>query len=568
MTDDQENDDGIHYGFDASEESLSFYYVFFLSILAVVLVFSSMLHNSRLAPFLPEAGLTVIIGLIAGGVIYLIGDENVIQEQEDDVVDVVEAGLLSFQPSVFFNYLLPPIIFNSGYHINKELFQRYFRPIALYACLGTAISTAVVALTLYAAEYLDLVDFKPSLAELFTFGALISATDPVSTLAVFQQKRVDPQLFYFVFGESVLNDAVGIVLFNTLSKFVGADNTLSSGILLFLADFSIVFVGSMVVGLGSGIVAAYIFKITDMRKTRLLEICSYISIIYVPFFIAEAFPLSGIICSLFNGIAAKQYAEPNLSPEAAENTNLFVRVIAHIAETVVFLELGLSVFGLQFFGNFHPKFVLFAIIGCLLGRFLNIYPITYFYNLSLKHGSKVPVEQEQGSSLENRGGRTSFYPTLKIDTNTARMLWFSGLRGAVAYVCAKDFPNNNDNRTAFVVTTIIIVLLTVFLLGGTTECVLSMLDIEMDVDEEKYMKEQELPVQESLWDRIEQRYIYPWVVRDYVKPSTIDNALVDSLMNDEVLSDIQEYSTDYRRLQLESDQRDFSVYDYGANTLK
>eukprot|EP00957_Ditylum_brightwellii_P136882 10438634-Ditylum_brightwellii.AAC.1 len=50
--------------------------------------------------------------------------------------------------------------------------------------------------------------FDPSFAELLTFGGLISATDPVSTLAIFQAKRVDPHLFYLVFGESVLNDAV------------------------------------------------------------------------------------------------------------------------------------------------------------------------------------------------------------------------------------------------------------------------------------------------------------------------------------------------------------------------
>lgn len=51
--------------------------------------------------------------------------------------------------------------------------------------------------------------FSKAFTELLTFGALISATDPVSTLAVFQEKRVDPHLFYLVFGESVLNDAVG-----------------------------------------------------------------------------------------------------------------------------------------------------------------------------------------------------------------------------------------------------------------------------------------------------------------------------------------------------------------------
>lgn len=62
--------------------------------------------------------------------------------------------------------------------------------------------------------------FDISFSELTALGALISATDPVSTLAVFQQKKVDLQLFYLVFGESVVNDAVGLVLFDTCAKVV------------------------------------------------------------------------------------------------------------------------------------------------------------------------------------------------------------------------------------------------------------------------------------------------------------------------------------------------------------
>ena len=48
--------------------------------------------------------------------------------------------------------------------------------------------------------------------------ALISATDPVSVLAVFAELRVEAALFYLVFGESVVGDAVAIVLFETFSK--------------------------------------------------------------------------------------------------------------------------------------------------------------------------------------------------------------------------------------------------------------------------------------------------------------------------------------------------------------
>jgi NhaP-type Na+/H+ or K+/H+ antiporter len=74
----------------------------------------------------------------------------------------------------------------------------------MFAVFGTAISTFTIAGILYAVTQFGLVKaFQPSLAELLTFGALISATDPVSTLAVFQVKRVDPHVFYLVFGESV-----------------------------------------------------------------------------------------------------------------------------------------------------------------------------------------------------------------------------------------------------------------------------------------------------------------------------------------------------------------------------
>eukprot|EP00957_Ditylum_brightwellii_P136941 10443363-Ditylum_brightwellii.AAC.1 len=66
----------------------------------------------------------------------------------------------------------------------------------------------------------------------------------------------------------------------------------------------------------------------------------------------------------------------------------------------------------------------------------------------------------------------------------------AGLRGAVAYACAKTFPDDNGHRVAFVKTTMAIVLFTVYLLGGVTECLLSVLKIDMDVDEERYTEEQ------------------------------------------------------------------------------
>jgi NhaP-type Na+/H+ or K+/H+ antiporter len=66
----------------------------------------------------------------------------------------------------------------------------------------------------------DLAD-KLTFSEAASFGGLISATDPVAVLAILGQLRVEPALFYLVFGESVLNDAVSLVIYNIASKFIG-----------------------------------------------------------------------------------------------------------------------------------------------------------------------------------------------------------------------------------------------------------------------------------------------------------------------------------------------------------
>lgn len=402
--------------------------------------------------------------------------------------------------------------------IKSEHFLKNITPIVLFSCLGTIISASVIGLILWlTVKSTPSVGFSPTIPEIFTFACLISTTDPVSTLAVFQQKRIDPKLFYLVFGESVLNDAVGLVLFNTLSKFVGQKDTgfqtIFATVLFFLIDFFVSFVGSLMLGCFCGIAAGFLLKKIDMKSTRLLELSSYILIMYIPFFMAELLPLSGIVTTLFTGLAAKQYAEPNLSNETAKDADLFFRVTAHLAETAIFLELGLSVFDIISLKNFHAGFIGMALIACFVGRFLNIYPLTFLLNRReaasiIRSKSIGDIENSQSTdennethdkcstdemnySLHSPPSQREDYGKL-INNNTAHMLMFSGLRGAVAYACAKSFPDNNGNRLSFVITTMVIILVTVFLFGGTTELALQYLDIQMNVDENEYNLKQKV----------------------------------------------------------------------------
>jgi sodium/hydrogen exchanger 8 len=128
------------------------------------------------------------------------------------------SNLVTFDPQTFFILMLPPIIFESGYSLHKGDFFFNIGSILLFAVLGTLISTLVVGFGAYWIGTTG-VSYPLTLLDALTFGSLISATDPVATLAIFHTLDVDPTLYMLVFGESVLNDAVAVVMFRTLLSF-------------------------------------------------------------------------------------------------------------------------------------------------------------------------------------------------------------------------------------------------------------------------------------------------------------------------------------------------------------
>ena len=93
--------------------------------------------------------------------------------------------------------------------------------ITVYAFVGTAIATLVTAGIVYGVASSRMCEGRCelTLAESFLFGAIVSAIDPVATIAVFERVPVGPSLFALCFGEAVLNDAVAIVLYDTVLPF-------------------------------------------------------------------------------------------------------------------------------------------------------------------------------------------------------------------------------------------------------------------------------------------------------------------------------------------------------------
>ncbi|CAM9417237.1 unnamed protein product, partial [Ectocarpus fasciculatus] len=331
----------------------------FVTLLCLALVLQFYVGKVWHLHYLPESGATVLLGMIIGGLIRVSGRDT-------------SETLLGFDATVFFIGFLPPIIFNSGYQINRRLFFKNMGGILVLAVVGTGLSTVIVGVGLWALGQGGLAPAYTAI-EYLTFGSLISATDPVSTLAVFSELQVHPTLFYLVFGESVLNDAVSITLFKTMSKYIGEEITYEDGLFAFL-DFVISCVGSTIIGFGLGMFFAWIFKVVDLTKHRLLLVSLFTAMIYVPFLLSETLQLSGILTLLFSAITARRYINHNITPEAQRACAFVFELMAYLAETGVFLYLGLDVFAKKITRGYEVRLILWSLLLCFVGRAVTTYP--------------------------------------------------------------------------------------------------------------------------------------------------------------------------------------------------
>lgn len=231
-----------------------------------------------------ETVLSIFAGMVVGLVLRLTAAQSVL-------------GAVSFDYQFFFNLLLPPIILNSGYELHQGNFFRNIGTILTFAFAGTFISAMVLGAILYVWTRIPLEGLDISFVEAMSVGATLSATDPVTILAIFNTYKVDPQLYTVIFGESILNDAIAIVLFETAQKYrEGAAAGRLTMLSLFesIGVFLLVFFGSLVIGLVVGVGTSLLLKYTLVRRFPKIESCLVILIAYATYFFSNAVHMSGM----------------------------------------------------------------------------------------------------------------------------------------------------------------------------------------------------------------------------------------------------------------------------------
>lgn len=205
-------------------------------------------------------------------------------------------NLISFDYQIFFNLLLPPIILSSGYELHQANFFRNIGTILTFAFAGTFLSAVVIGLILWLFTLVFPGSLDMTFVDAISVGATLSATDPVTILAIFNSYKVDPKLYTIIFGEAILNDAIAIVIFETAQKYNKGESA-NHGVISFfeaIGIFLLVFFGSMLIGFLVGIATALLLKFTYLRRFTKIESCLVFLIAYATYFFSHGLHMSGM----------------------------------------------------------------------------------------------------------------------------------------------------------------------------------------------------------------------------------------------------------------------------------
>ncbi|XP_055991854.1 sodium/hydrogen exchanger 5 isoform X1 [Sorex fumeus] len=395
-------------------------------------------HLSRkVTSLVPESCLLILLGLVLGGI----------------VLAVAKKAEYQLEPGTFFLFLLPPIVLDSGYFMPSRLFFDNLGAILTYAVVGTLWNAFTTGVALWGLQQAGFVGprVQAGFLDFLLFGSLISAVDPVAVLAVFEEVHVNETLFIIVFGESLLNDAVTVVLYKVCNSFVemGSANVQATDYLKGVASLFVVSLGGAAVGLVFAFLLALTTRFT--KRVRIIEPLLVFLLAYAAYLTAEMASLSAILAVTMCGLGCKKYVEANISHKSRTAVKYTMKTLASCAETVIFMLLGISAVDSSKWA-WDSGLVLGTLFFILFFRALGVVLQTW----ALNQFRLVPLD--------------------KIDQV---VMSYGGLRGAVAFalvilldrtkVPAKDY---------FVATTIVVVFFTVIVQGLTIKPLVKWLKVK------------------------------------------------------------------------------------------
>jgi monovalent cation:H+ antiporter, CPA1 family len=350
-------------------------------------------------------------------------------------VGLVAAGiviaLLPFAPQVtltkelLFTALLPPLIFEAAFYVHWKRLRVNLPVVLVLATAGVALSAGVTAAGMhYFAQWQWL--------GAVVFGVLIAATDPVSVIATFKEAKAHGRLLLLVECESLFNDGTAAVLFAICLELASGRSLtpvqMSTKLLITVG-------GSLICG---AIVAGAALLLAGQSDDHLVEITITTVAAYGSFLLAEHFHLSGVLATLTAGLMLGNIGPLGVFTDGGrEAVQAFWEYAAFVANSLVFLLIGMREAHQNFLASWQV--IVTAILLVTIARAIAVYPCCALFSWS----------------------------DLRVSIRHQHVLFWGGLRGALALALALALPPDLPQRESIVTASFAVVAFSVFVQGLT-----------------------------------------------------------------------------------------------------
>ena len=333
--------------------------------------------------------------------------------------------------------LLPALVFDASINIDTRMLRRNLYPTLMLAGPGLVLATFVTAAVLHWAGGLGW-------ASAMLFGALISATDPVAVISLFEIVGAPQRLRILVDGESLFNDATAIAMFNVVLKLVLASAVLTwSAAAWGAAEFGRAFLGGLIVGAIFGVAMARVMRCAGQDVQ--IKVGISIVLAYAAFIVADHLcGVSGVMAALASGVVLNYYGATQFTEEARRYLHEFWTLMAFLANSAIFLLLGFTEAHrlFRFAGGMpHTGGLLLAAIAAILA-------------------ARAAVVFGLSPLLGRRDGGIGWRYQL--------VMFWGGLRGAVPLALVFSIPADYPDRDLIMQLTLGVVLFTLLVQGLST----------------------------------------------------------------------------------------------------
>ncbi|SAL11512.1 Na+/H+ antiporter membrane protein [Caballeronia turbans] len=366
---------------------------------------------------------------------------------------------IELDPELVLVVFLPPLLMYGAYFFVWDDFKRNLSGILLLAIGAVAFTTLVVGIAVH------LVVPELPWAACFALGAVVSPPDAVAAKAVLERVALPRRLMVLLEGESLLNDAAGLVLFRfaLVAAMSGVFSAPRAA-----ASFAGLAVGGVVVGIVAGFIAVRIMRALE---DDYLVITTSMLTSWVSYIAGEELGVSSVIATVTCGMVVGWHQHEVFTAAQRMRGTAFWQVVVFVLEALVFVLIGLSLRGIAVrLGGVGDAFSLLgpataAVIAVvILSRFVWVFGVEAVKWIAWSvTGRKRADADEAGVAVP--------------DWRAATVVSWAGMRGVVTLAVALSLPETMPGRDLILFAGFAVILVTVLLQGATIGPLIALLSL-------------------------------------------------------------------------------------------